>query len=522
MADHLAHLVLRIAALVGRNAGTGADFVEVIERFVLPGGAVVLVQGLGVIEVDLAQADDGERHVEHTRRLAGLLVAAVIQREVLAHGESRGVLVARGAAVAAQPRVPEIDHAVTVGILVAVGLVLIGVRQALVGEVNRGIEPRLAVDEHPERIGDGAVAGFGRELLGGEPLFERAARAAVGHEEIVDHADGQRIAAVPAVPARRQGAHAVPLHRVGVPPDDLGILAGAPGGRHGAEVIHDLIERSVCGRFEQLVFGHVDDRLGGIGGILPQLLVIGLGHEHRAVVIRPVLVGRIAVEERAGDHQQHARLDGPGGTDGGEPQREFLVAGGGHTVFTGPVDLAVDPADAFAERVARLRSPDLVGRTAGLHDGDRAVEAQQQVVVIGTHEAGFGTHRAAVDLAQFGALVHVFEEQVAVADGLVVTHEEIEVVGTRVTVVVVGAHLPLGDIAHVRFENVGRFVGAPEIGNLAAVMHLLHHEIVAVNAVVPLGGLDLGREDLVHRVQVFGILIQIVGAAGKQKERREH
>ena len=108
------------------------------------------------------------------------------------------------------------------------------------------------------------------------------------------------------------------------------------------------------------------------------------------------------------------------------------------------------------------------------------------------------------------------------ADGLVVTHEEIEVVGTRVTVVVVGAHLPFSDIAHVRFENVGRFVGAPEIGNLAAVMHLLHHEIVAVNAVVPLGGLDLGREDLVHRVQVFGILIQIVGAAGKQKERREH
>lgn len=34
----------------------------------------------------------------------------------------------------------------------------------------------------------------------------------------------------------------------------------------------------------------------------------------------------------------------------------------------------------------------------------------------------------AVDLAQFGALVHVFKEQVAMADGLVVTHEEIEVV----------------------------------------------------------------------------------------------
>ena len=37
VADHLAHLVLRIGALIGRDAGTGADFVEVIERFVLPG-----------------------------------------------------------------------------------------------------------------------------------------------------------------------------------------------------------------------------------------------------------------------------------------------------------------------------------------------------------------------------------------------------------------------------------------------------------------------------------------------------
>lgn len=288
-----------------------------------------------------------------------------------------------------------------------------------------------------------------------------------------------------------------------MPPDDLGILAGAPGGRHGAEVIHDLIERSVSGRFEQLVFGHVDDRLGGIGGILPQLLVIGLGHEHCAVVIRPVLVGRIAVEERAGDHQQHARLNGPGGTDGGEPQREFLVAGGGHAVFTGPVDLAVDPADAFAERVARLRSPDLVGRTAGLHDGDRAVEAQQQVVVIGTHEAGFGTHRAGGRSRPVRRTCPRFRGT-GCSGGWPGSNARRNRGCSRIAVVVVGAHLPLGDIAHVRFENVGRFVGAPEIGNLAAVMHLLHHEIVAVNAVVPLGGLDLGREDLVHRVQVFG------------------
>ena len=305
-----------------------------------------------------------------------------------------------------------------------------------------------------------------------------------------------------------------------MPPDDLGVFVGAPCRCHGAIVVHDLVESGVRRRFEQFVFRHVDHRLGGVSGRFPQLLVVSLRHKHRTVVILPVLVSRIAVEQRAGDHQRHARLDCTGCADGGKSQREFLVAGSGHAVLADPVDFFVNPVHALRERIASLCRGNLVGRATGLGNGYRTVETQQQVVVIGTHETGLGFHRAAVYLAQFGTLVHVLEEDVAMADGLVVADEEIKIIA-RIAVVVVGTHLTLGNVADERLHDISRLVGAPEIRELAAVMHLLNHEIVAVDAVVPLGGFDFRRENLIHRVQVFGVLVQIVGATGQQQDRRQ-
>ena len=161
MADHLAHIFLRIGALVSRKTGARANFIEIIEHLVLLCLPVIFIHRLGVIEVNFTQPDDRERHVQHPCGLAGLLVAAVVQRNVLAHRESRGVLVARSVAVAAQPRVPEIDHAVAVGILIAVRLVFVGIGKALVGEMHRSVETRFAPDEHPECIGDRTVTGLG-------------------------------------------------------------------------------------------------------------------------------------------------------------------------------------------------------------------------------------------------------------------------------------------------------------------------------------------------------------------------
>ena len=220
------------------------------------------------------------------------------------------------------------------------------------------------------------LPGSAENFAVGEPLLEGPALRTVGHEEVVHHVDGQRVAAVPAEPAGGQRAAGIPLHRVGLRPDDLAVAVGAPRGGHGAEVVDDLVERGALLRFQQLVLGHVDHRFGGIGGNLPQLLVVGLGNELRTVAVGPVAVDRVSVEERAGGHQQHARLDGAGGAHGRQTQIERLVARGRHAVLANPVDLAADPLHAVGEGRTRLRRGDLIGGAARRRDGNRAVGAQ--------------------------------------------------------------------------------------------------------------------------------------------------
>ena len=205
------------------------------------------------------------------------------------------------AAFAGVAFVPELDcghHSGTV----LVSHVRVGVAvKTLVREMRGGIEPRLSADKHPERVLDRTVLHIilGRPLLVVKPLFQRPGLATVRHEIIIGKIEAHGVTRIPRMEASRQTLHCPPIGGLRTSPDQFFI----PGCGY-LLIVLDIILKSerltILGlRLQKLVLAKIDHRLGGVGGLLPFLVVVGLADQLLAVMVLPVGINGVAVKKRA-------------------------------------------------------------------------------------------------------------------------------------------------------------------------------------------------------------------------------
>lgn len=112
-AYHLSHFILRIRTFISGYAGALTDQVQIFQRLRLPCRAVILVECLGIAEVELAQTED---YAVTVGIIVGILLAlgvGTLAQQVAALGR----VVARAAVLGA---VAEVDVTVAVGIIFAV------------------------------------------------------------------------------------------------------------------------------------------------------------------------------------------------------------------------------------------------------------------------------------------------------------------------------------------------------------------------------------------------------------------
>ena len=175
---------------------------------------------------------------------------------------------------------------------------------------------------------------------------------------------------------------------------------------------------------EELVpctFGAFDRLLRGICRQSPLAgIVFGIEEQH-AVVIPEIGEIAVAVEERTGRQQQHLRLNRPVDRLGDASQLGLPVGYHGGQARVTFVEQADDILHAIVERLAlhlhrlgRCRH-----RQVFVDDRDRAVRAQQIVMIIGFQELGLGDPACTLVHRQIGHLrgiLDVFEECIAVTD----------------------------------------------------------------------------------------------------------
>ena len=163
----------------------------------------------------------------------------------------------------------------------------------------------------------------------------------------------------------------------------------------------------------------VEESLAGIGGQFPSVLVIVAEPCHFLFGCLTIGEGRVGIEERACDKEQHARLKGHGSGLGhtSVPVLEFVFGDVPREIFVG--DCVIEQVDDEVYRLLQRGSRGECGIAAGngmVDDGQRSIVSEHMGIEHGDHHLGLCFQAGFLLLVHVGHPVDILIEQPGVAD----------------------------------------------------------------------------------------------------------